>query len=296
MSDTTTPDDLTARIHAVREGEARAADRVRTFLDRIEAENPELNAYHEAFEDEALAHATRIDDAIAAGDDPGPLAGAAIGIKDNICTRTGRTTCSSRMLEHYRSPFDATVVERIEAAGGIVLGKTNLDEFAMGSSSENCAWGSVRNPADRGRVPGGSSGGSAAAVAADLADATLGSDTGGSIRQPAAFCGCVGLKPTYGRISRWGLVAFGSSLDQIGPLTHSVRDAALLYSVIAGVDERDSTSTDLPVEDPLGEIDRGVEGLRIGVAREYLSDRNHPEISARVEQAIEQLRAQGAEP
>ena len=287
-------DDLTARTEAIRSGKTTAVDRMQTLLARIEESNPDLNAYHESFAGESIARAEQIDAAIAAGEDPGPLAGAAIAIKDNICTRLGRTTCSSRMLEHYQSPFDATVVERIEAAGGIVVGKTNLDEFAMGSSSEHCAWGPVRNPRDRERVPGGSSGGSAAAVVADLADAALGSDTGGSIRQPAAFCGCVGFKPTYGRISRWGLVAFGSSLDQIGPLTHSVRDAALMYSVMAGVDHRDSTSAEVKVDDPLSSVDEGANGLRIGVAREYLSERTSPEITRLVQQKIEKLKAEGA--
>jgi aspartyl-tRNA(Asn)/glutamyl-tRNA(Gln) amidotransferase subunit A len=199
------------------------------------------------------------------------------------------------MLEDYASPFDATVVERIEAAGGIVLGKTNLDEFAMGSSSEHCAWGPVRNPADPSRVPGGSSGGSAVAVAAEMADAALGSDTGGSIRQPAALCGCVGFKPTYGRVSRWGLVAFGSSLDQIGPLTKSVRDAALLYSVLAGNDPRDSTSASAPIGSPLDALDRKIDGLRIGVVQEHLSDQNHPAVNNALQDAIERFRGAGAE-
>lgn len=288
-------DDLTDRTRKIRAGDMRAVDGVEEFIANIERENPTLNAYHEVFTENALQRANEIDRRIAAGEDPGVLAGATIAIKDNICTRAGHTTCSSRMLENYRSPFDATVIERIESAGGIVLGKTNLDEFAMGSSSEHCAWGPVLNPVDNTRVPGGSSGGSAVAVTAGLADAALGSDTGGSIRQPAAFCGCVGFKPTYGRISRWGLVAFGSSLDQIGPITRSVRDSALIYSVLAGVDPRDSTSTDIPVEPTEEVIEHGANGLRVGVAREHLTSRNHPGVSAETERMIELLRDAGAQ-
>ena len=287
-------DDLTERTRKIRAGETCAVDSVGKFLARIDSKNPALNAYHEVLSEDALARAEDIDRRIAQGENPGPLAGASVAIKDNICTKAGHTTCSSRMLENYRSPFDATVIERIETAGGIVIGKTNLDEFAMGSSSEHCAWGPVRNPVDPDRVPGGSSGGSAAAVSADLADAALGSDTGGSIRQPAAFCGCVGFKPTYGRISRWGLVAFGSSLDQVGPITRSVRDAALLYSVLAGPDPRDSTCAEIGVEDPEEAMQRSVSGLRVGVAREHLHGNNHPEITTRIEETIECLRSQGA--
>lgn len=288
-------DDLTDRTRKIRAGEMRAVDGVEEVIAKIERDNPALNAYHEVFAENALQRASEIDRRIAAGEDPGALAGATIAIKDNICTRTGHTTCSSRMLENYRSPFDATVIERIESAGGIILGKTNLDEFAMGSSSEHCAWGPVRNPVDNARVPGGSSGGSAVAVTAGLADAALGSDTGGSIRQPAAFCGCVGFKPTYGRISRWGLVAFGSSLDQIGPITRSVRDSALIYSVIAGLDPRDSTSTDIAVEPPEEMIEHSAKGLRVGVAREHLTSRNHPGVTAETERTIELLRDAGAQ-
>ncbi len=288
-------DDLTSRISHIRNRESLASENLDSMLERIRSRNSDLNAYHEIHEDSAKTRAAHIDETIASGGDPGALAGAIIAIKDNICTREGRTTCSSKMLEHYQSPFDATVIEKLEAAGAIVIGKTNMDEFAMGSSSEHCAWGVVRNPHDRLRVPGGSSGGSAVAVAANLADAALGSDTGGSIRQPAAFCGCVGFKPTYGRVSRWGLVAFGSSLDQIGPMTRSVRDAALIYTALSGPDARDSTSLDRPVEDPVPECNTSCEGLRIGIAKQFLSSSTDPEVLKRLQETVEKLREGGAE-
>ena len=218
-----------------------------------------------------------------------------IGIKDNIATTEGTTACGSRILEGYRSPFDATVVTKLRAAGAILVGHTNCDEFAMGSSTENCAYGVVRNPWDTTCVPGGSSGGSAAAVAAGLVPAALGSDTGGSIRQPAAFCGCVGLKPSYGRVSRYGLVAFGSSLDQIGPITRTVEDAALLLEVLAGGDRLDSTSVDNPVPDIHSELDAGIAGLRIGVPSQCReAGVNDAAIDASLNHAIELLRDAGA--
>ena len=287
-------DDLVDRIATVRDGETTTVERLEGTLARIEAVDGALNAFHEVLSDDARRHAASIDRQFAEGRDPGPLAGAIVAVKDNLCTTEGRTTCSSRMLEHYRSPFEATVVERLRTAGATIIGKTNLDEFAMGSSSENCAWGPVRNPHGVDRVPGGSSGGSAAAVAADLADVALGSDTGGSIRQPAAFCGCVGFKPTYGRISRYGLVAFGSSLDQIGPIARSVRDASLLYEVMAGVDPNDATTSDLPVEPPLADGPIDLRGLRVGVPREHVSDRNHPGVTASFGATLDTLRSAGA--
>lgn len=284
-------DDLTSRVEAIASGKTTASASLEATLERIDSSNDALNAFHETLATRARTRAEAIDEQRRAGTRPGPLAGATIAIKDNICTRDGFTTCSSRMLEGYVSPFDATVIERIEAAGGIAIGKTNLDEFAMGSSSEQCAWGIVRNPADHSRVPGGSSGGSAVAVAANLADAALGSDTGGSIRQPAAFCGVVGFKPTYGRVSRWGLVAFGSSLDQIGPITRSVRDASLLYHVLAGADPRDATTSSRSVEPT--PTDGGAEHLRVGVQPSHAT--NSPAVTAALARAVEHFRERGAE-
>lgn len=286
--------DATAIRDAVRSRSTSAETIVASHLRRIDGANPTLNAFHEVFRDEALERARSIDERLERGADPGPLAGVPIAVKDNIATRLGHTTCSSRMLEHYRSPFDATVIERLLAAGAVIVGKTNLDEFAMGSSTEHCAWGAVKNPWDPSRVPGGSSGGSAAAVAADLCAVALGSDTGGSIRQPAALCGCVGLKPTYGRVSRYGLVAFGSSLDQIGPLTRSVRDAALMMNAIGGIDPRDATSADRPTEDFMMALDEAPRALRIGVPSAYMSDANDPEVNRVIEEAIDFYRSHGA--
>ena len=286
--------DATEMRDAVRSRKAKATEVVASVLARAKAANASLNAFHEILEEDAMRQAAAVDATIAAGRDPGPMAGVPVAVKDNIATREGRTTCSSRMLEHYRSPFDATCVERLRGAGAIVMGKTNLDEFAMGSSSEHCAWGPVKNPWDHGRVPGGSSGGSAAAAAAGLCGVALGSDTGGSIRQPASLCGCVGFKPTYGRVSRYGLVAFGSSLDQIGPLAQSVRDAALTYAVMAGADARDSTSAQMAVEDPLAKLDTPIDGLRVGVPSQYLSDANDARVNALVQQSLDRLKAAGA--
>ena len=286
--------DATALRDAVRGRTVKAVEAVAAVLARAKAANPKLNAFHEILEDDAMRQAAAVDATIAAGRDPGPMAGVPVAVKDNIATREGRTTCSSRMLENYRSPFDATCVERLRAAGAVVMGKTNLDEFAMGSSSEHCAWGPVRNPWDTGRVPGGSSGGSAAAAAAAICGVALGSDTGGSIRQPASLCGCVGFKPTYGRVSRYGLVAFASSLDQIGPLSRTVRDAALTYATMAGTDPRESTSAQRPVEDALAELERPIEGLRVGVPAQYLSEANDPRVNALVQGALDRLRGSGA--
>ena len=245
--------------------------------------------------DGALRRAREIDAALARGEKPGALCGIPIALKDNLCTAGTRTTCSSKVLANYVPPYNATVVEHVLAAGAVPIGKTNLDEFAMGSSTENSAFGATRNPWDLGRVPGGSSGGSAAAVAAGEAILALGSDTGGSIRQPASFCGVVGVKPTYGRVSRYGLVAFASSLDQIGPITRDVTDAALLLGVIAPHDPRDSTSAPEPVPDYVGQLEADIRGRKIGLPKEFFIEGMDPEVASAVRAACDVLAKQGAE-
>jgi len=282
-----------ATAAAVRSGRLKAAEVLEEHLAAIRARETELHAFNLVLEDRARAEAAGVDEAVAAGRDPGRLAGITVALKDNLCTRGVETTCSSRILEGWRPPYDATVVTRLRQEGAVVVGKTNLDEFAMGSSTENSAFGPTRNPHDPTRVPGGSSGGSAAAVAAGFAGLALGSDTGGSIRQPAALCGVVGLKPTYGLVSRYGLIAFASSLDQIGPFAGTVADAALLLEVIAGHDPMDSTSLDAPPPSLLEGLDGGVEGLRVGIVSELMNG-VEPTAAAAVEAAAGALSAAGA--
>ncbi|MGD8453031.1 MAG: Asp-tRNA(Asn)/Glu-tRNA(Gln) amidotransferase subunit GatA [Phycisphaerae bacterium] len=292
----------TARAIAaeVAAGRARAADVCAAALAAAARLNPELYAFLELTADHARAQAERIDADVAAGRPVGPLAGVPVAIKDNLCTTFGHTTCASQILRDYVSPYNATVIDRLEAAGALIVGKTNLDEFAMGSSNENSAFGPTRNPWDAQRVPGGSSGGSSAAVAARIVPLALGSDTGGSIRQPAALCGIVGLKPTYGRVSRYGLVAYGSSLDQIGPLATCVADCAALLAVIAGRDPADNTSVEEPVSDYAAaladsELESRCRGLRIGVPRASFGPGLDPQVRSAVEAALDTYRRLGAQ-
>lgn len=274
-----------------------AVEVAQAALARAHELNPRLNAFVTLLDGLALEQARAVDATVAAGRDPGPLAGVPVAVKDNLCIRGARTTCSSKILDQYIPPYTATAVERIVAAGGVTLGKCNLDEFAMGSSTENSAYGPSRNPWDTERVPGGSSGGSAVAVAAGLAPLALGSDTGGSIRQPAALTGVVGLKPTYGRVSRYGLVAFASSLDQIGPFARDAQDAALLTAVMSGADPLDATSAPEPVPAELGNLQppADLKGVRLGVPKEYFVSGVDPEIERAVRAAIAELQSLGAE-
>src|SRR5215471_10005763 len=280
---------------AIQERQTTALALAEAHYERIKKEDGQIGAYLTLSKDRALEQADRID-RMAAEDKPlPPLGGVPVGIKDVMSTRGVRTTAGSKFLEKYIPPYDCTAVQRLEAAGAVMLGKMNCDEFAMGSSNENSAYQPVRNPRDLTRVPGGSSGGSAAAVAADMAVFTLGSDTGGSIRQPASFCGVVGLMPTYGRVSRYGLIAFASSLDHIGPLTKTVKDAATVLRTVAGRDPMDSTSAQVPVPDYVVELEKPVRGLKIGVAKEYFGEGLDEEVRAAVEAAIEKLKGLGCE-
>ncbi|MEN6425243.1 MAG: Asp-tRNA(Asn)/Glu-tRNA(Gln) amidotransferase subunit GatA [Phycisphaerales bacterium] len=277
-------------------GRVSSVEATRATLDRIDQIDPTVGAYLSVFRDGAIQAAQSVDRRIAAGEPVGPLAGVPVAVKDVMCTSFGATTCGSRILENFHAPYDATVVRRLLAADAILVGKTNMDEFAMGSSTENSGLKKTVNPWDTSRVPGGSSGGSAAAVAARMCFTALGSDTGGSIRQPASFCGVVGLKPTYGRVSRYGLVAYGSSLDQIGPFGRTVADAALMLKVIAGHDPADSTSVSeeiAPVEDYLEKLSEPVEGLRIGVASGFNAGAD-PAVRQAIDRAVDGYRDAGA--
>jgi aspartyl-tRNA(Asn)/glutamyl-tRNA(Gln) amidotransferase subunit A len=277
-------------------GELSAVEITEAFLHRIEQVEPHVGAFLTVTAEQALERARKLDARRRAGDtDIGPLAGVPVAVKDNICTDGIRTTCGSRMLGEYVPPYDATVVERLLGSGAILIGKTNMDEFAMGSSGENSAFGPTRNPWDLSRVPGGSSSGSAAAVAAEEVPVALGSDTGGSIRQPAALCGVVGLKPTYGYVSRYGLVAFASSLDQIGPFGRDVEDVARLFEVIAGPDRRDSTNAGRTPQAVKFGGEPSLQGVRLGVPREYFGEGIDPEVKARIQEAIRVLEGLGAE-
>lgn len=285
-------------IGSIRDGllskEFSAEEFTRAALEHAEKENPKTNAYLTFSAVRAMAAAEAVDRKIAAGEDPGALAGVPVAIKDVIVTKGLRTTCGSRLLEHYIPPYDATAVTRLEQAGAVIIGKTNCDEFAMGSSNENSAFGPVRNPVALDRVPGGSSGGSAAAVAQGTAVLALGSDTGGSVRQPASFCGVVGVTPTYGRVSRYGLTAFASSLDHIGPFARTTCDAAALLQVIAGRDEMDATSASAPVDNYLGALDGDVRGVKLGVPREFFEGLSS-DTGDRIHAAIETLKRLGCE-
>ncbi len=287
------PRTLDALRADIASGRVKAVDLACTYYDRIAQINPQLNIYLTLTKERALEQAARVDAMAAQGDTLPPLAGIPVAVKDVLVVRGVPSTAGSKILKGYQPPYDATVVARLEAAGAVLLGKLNCDEFAMGSSNENSAYGPVRNPVDPERVPGGSSGGSAAAVAANMAVATLGSDTGGSIRQPASFCGVVGVLPTYGRVSRYGLIAFASSLDRVGPFAANVRDAATLLGVIAGHDPNDATSSPAPVPDYAAESDKPVEGLRIGVPPEYFGEGLDPDVRAAIEKGIDALRAAG---
>ena len=283
-----------ALTDAYRRGDLTPTAVAEDYLARISALDGKVGAYLTVVREQALAAARESELRWRAGTPRGPLDGAPVALKDVLCTAGVRTTAGSKMLERFVPPYDATTVERLQAAGAVILGKTNMDEFAMGSSTEHSAFHPTRNPWDLARVPGGSSGGSAAAVAGGLAAGSYGSDTGGSIRQPAAFCGVVGMKPTYGRVSRYGLIALASSLDQIGPFAQDVTDTALLLTAVAGYDRRDATSIEAPVPDYAAELSKGVAGLTLGLPDEYFIDGMDPDVERAVRQAIEVLKGLGA--
>lgn len=293
MTDTV-PSSAVGIARAVRSGDCSAQDAVRVAFEAMDRNESQIHAFLHQTREEAFAAAEIVDQRVARGEDPGPLAGVPIALKDNLCTRGIPTTCASKILEGWLPPYDATVVQRLTAAGAISVGKSNMDEFAMGSSTENSAFGPTRNPRDLSKVPGGSSGGSAAAVGANHVPLSLGSDTGGSIRQPAALCGVVGVKPTYGLVSRFGLVAFASSLDQIGPFARTVEDAAVALEVIAGHDVADSTSIPQGAPSLTQALSEGVQGLRVGLVRNLMTDGVAADVAARVTQAAEALSEAGA--
>ncbi len=279
----------------IRKGETTSEEVTRCSLDRIEKNDEKLGAFLEVFAEEAVENAKAVDKRLKRGESLPPLAGVPIGVKDNMCLKGHKATCGSKMLEDFVSPYDATVVERLKANGAVIMGKLNMDEFAMGSSNENSAFKKVKNPYDLERVPGGSSGGSAASVSAGEVYCSLGSDTGGSIRQPAAFCGVVGMKPTYGRVSRYGLVAFASSLDQIGPFTRDAEDCALMMNAICGHDSKDSTSANAPAEDFTKALSGDIKGMKIGVPMNYLGEGLDEGVRKVTFETIDKLKSLGAE-
>lgn len=286
---------IDAARSAVQQQKIKATELVEACYAKIESADPQIGAFLTLSKERAFAKAAEVDALAARGETLPALGGVPVGVKDVMITKGVRTTAGSKILGDYVPPYDCTAVARLESAGAIILGKTNCDEFAMGSSNENSAWHPVHNPRDRERVPGGSSGGSAAAVAADMAVVTLGSDTGGSIRQPASFCGVVGLMPTYGRVSRYGLIAFASSLDHIGPLSNTVKDAAIVLHAIAGRDPMDSTSADEPVPDYVAEMERPIRGMKIGIPKEYFGEGLNLEVRTAVEAGIQSLAELGCE-
>ncbi|HEV2277371.1 MAG TPA: Asp-tRNA(Asn)/Glu-tRNA(Gln) amidotransferase subunit GatA [Acidobacteriaceae bacterium] len=295
MTTATSSESIADVRSAIARGETTATEITKRFLARIAEQDPRIHAFLSVDREYALAQAARIDQMKWNGEALPPLAGVPVGIKDVLTLEGFPATAGSKILEGYRPPYTATAVRKLADAGAVFVGKLNCDEFAMGSSNENSAYGPVHNPHDPDRVPGGSSGGSAAAIAAGMSVATLGTDTGGSIRQPASFCGVVGVLPTYGRVSRYGLIAFASSLDRIGPFAANVRDAATVLGVIAGHDPMDATSSPLPVPDYTAELDKGVRGMKLGVPAEYFAEGLDPEVRAAIEAGIEKLRAAGAE-
>jgi aspartyl-tRNA(Asn)/glutamyl-tRNA(Gln) amidotransferase subunit A len=275
-------------------GNLKPTGLVQESINKIETKDKELNSFIFINRDGAMKEAEELEKRVASGDNDLPLAGLPIAIKDNICTQGLQTSCGSNILKNYIAPYDATVIKKLKEAGALIIGKTNMDEFAMGSSNEHSAYGPVKNPVDTSRTPGGSSGGSAAAVAADFCPAALGSDTGGSIRLPASFCGIVAIKPTYGRVSRYGLVAFASSLDQIGPLTKTAEDAAIMLNVICGRDENDTTSLNEPLPDFTADLNKGVKGLKIGLPKEYFASGLDPDVEKAVRDSATALEKEGA--